>query len=63
MAMRQGDIIEIVYLTQKEGKLSQRYIRVIDDSGDYLKAYCYTRRQVRLFKKKNILAVRKVRSA
>jgi predicted DNA-binding transcriptional regulator YafY len=60
--MRNGDVIEIIYQA-KNGKITQRNIRVIEAKETYVKAYCYTRRQVRIFQLGNILARRIVRSA
>lgn len=60
--MNSGDIVEIIY-QDKSGKFSQRYIRIIRVTETYVKAYCFTRRQIRIFSSSQILAMRKVKSA
>lgn len=60
--MRPGDIIEIIYQA-KDGKLSQRHVRVIEVGETYVKAYCYSRKQVRIFQRDGILASRRIKSA
>ncbi|MFD2616179.1 hypothetical protein [Terrilactibacillus laevilacticus] len=52
--MRKGDIIQLIYL-DKKNNISQRTIRVIAVSDSYIKAYCYTKKAQRIFKKENIL--------
>lgn len=53
--MQKGDIVEIIYQA-KDGKLSQRHIRVIEAGETYVKAYCFTRRMIRIFQREGILA-------
>ncbi|RYM05643.1 hypothetical protein EWH99_05425 [Sporolactobacillus sp. THM7-7] len=63
MVMKKGDIFEIIYLGKHEKGMSQRHVRIIAVTDGYVKAYCYTRRQIRVFKRKNILAYAKVKGA
>lgn len=60
--MRSGDIVEIIYQA-KDGRFSRRHIRVINDGEKYLEAYCYMRKNVRIFKKENILAENRIKRA
>jgi predicted DNA-binding transcriptional regulator YafY len=60
--MRRGDVLEIIYMA-RDGTFTKRRIRVIEYSETYVKAYCYTRRMVRIFNKDGILAHQKIRSA
>lgn len=47
--------IEIIYLN-KDGKLSQRVVTVVELNDTYVKAYCHLRRCSRSFKLENILS-------
>lgn len=47
--------IEIIYLSQ-DNKTTQRTIRVIKINEDKILAYCFLKKQVRIFKIENILA-------
>lgn len=60
--MKTGDIIEIIYQS-KSGIFTQRHIRIIEITETYIKAYCFTRRQIRIFSSIRILAMQKVRGA
>lgn len=53
-------VIEIIYI-DRSGRFSQRAIRVLAIRDDYLKAYCYTAGQIRVFLLPNILGVRLIR--
>lgn len=52
-------VLEMIYIDD-EGKLTQRFIRVLDKHDHSILAYCYYRKQVRTFKIDNILSVQKV---
>lgn len=60
--MKRGDILEIIYQS-KSRVFSQRHIRVIEVGEMYVRAYCYSRRQVRIFSLDRILASQRVKSA
>lgn len=60
--MKNGYVLLIIYQA-KDGKFSKRHIRVIDEGETYVKAYCYARRQVRIFQKDGILASHRIKSA
>jgi len=47
--------IEIIYLNSK-GKISQRTIHVLSETETNIKAYCFLKKQLRTFKKDNILS-------
>jgi len=47
-------IITIVYL--KGNEITMRNIRVLELKEDRIKAYCYLRKENRVFKKENILS-------
>lgn len=52
--------IEIMYISNK-GEISHRTILVKDIQPDYIKGYCLTKKQPRLFKRSNILSAAKKR--
>ena len=52
--------IEIIYLNS-QGEVSQRVIRVLSATDHHVKAYCYTKNQLRTFKIDNILSTGAVR--
>ncbi|MBM7645065.1 putative DNA-binding transcriptional regulator YafY [Scopulibacillus daqui] len=54
---RIGEIIEMIYV-DKSGNFSQRKVKIISVADNYLKAYCYRRRCVRIFALENILSSR-----
>ncbi|MGM0920826.1 MAG: hypothetical protein ACQEWW_06345 [Bacillota bacterium] len=47
--------IEIIYLSEK-GFITQRTIIVNEVKENYIKAFCFTKQQIRLFKTGNILS-------
>jgi len=47
--------IELIYMGA-DGKLSQRIIRVLSITDTHVKAYCYSKRKLRTFRKENILS-------
>lgn len=47
--------VEIVYI-DSEGRITQRFVRITVIREDTIFAYCYWRKQVRSFKRKNILS-------
>jgi len=53
-SMEQQLIVTIIY--QKDNCITKRNIKVIELDGENVKAFCYLRRQRRIFKKQNILA-------
>ena len=60
-SIEQKQKLEMIYLASN-GELSQRIFRVIEVKEDGILAYCYSRRQVRTFKKENILSLNPYRS-
>ncbi|EST12029.1 hypothetical protein P343_07815 [Sporolactobacillus laevolacticus DSM 442] len=60
--MKRGDILEIIYQSKKS-EFYKRQVRVILVGETYVKAYCYSRKTVRIFSKDGILAQRRIRSA
>ncbi|UOQ91476.1 hypothetical protein MUO14_12865 [Halobacillus shinanisalinarum] len=48
--------LEMIYLANDE-QLSQRVIRVLAIQDNLILAYCYSRNQIRTFKKKNVMSV------
>lgn len=47
-------VITIIY--QKGIEITERKIKVLEISEDKIKAFCYLRRETRVFKKENILS-------
>ncbi|MEC3608586.1 WYL domain-containing protein [Bacillus glycinifermentans] len=54
-AMAEGFPVEIIYM--KKHEFSKRTILVSDIKNGYVKAFCFHKQQVRLFKVDSILAV------
>ncbi|MFC3040518.1 hypothetical protein ACFOGI_09700 [Virgibacillus xinjiangensis] len=52
--------LEMIYLSGN-GQISQRIIRVVKVEGEYVLAYCYTKKEVRKFKLDRILSAYPVR--
>ncbi|MFC7060865.1 hypothetical protein [Halobacillus seohaensis] len=55
-AFESKEKLELIYI-DSDGQLSQRIIRVVKMDHNGLLAYCYSKQQVRSFKKENILSV------
>ena len=53
-SMERSRIVTIIY--SGSSKISERNIKVLEIQDDCVKAYCYLRKQVRYFKKENILS-------
>lgn len=53
-SLKEQKIINIIYLKKQE--VTQRKIRVLKIIGNNIEAYCYLRKEIRHFKKDNILA-------
>ncbi|MED1419004.1 hypothetical protein [Bacillus smithii] len=50
----------MIYMND-QGVITERFITVKDFNDDYIKAYCYWRKQIRTFKRSNILSIGPVR--
>ncbi len=50
--------LEMIYMA-RNGKVSQRFVRVLEIREDHILAYCFYRKRVRTFKIENILSVQK----
>jgi predicted DNA-binding transcriptional regulator YafY len=48
--------LEMIYLA-KNHELSQRKLIVLEVNEEYIRAYCLLRKQVRTFKRENILSI------
>lgn len=48
--------LEMIYLAKNQ-ELSQRKLIVMEVNEEYIRAYCLLRKQVRTFKRKNILSI------
>lgn len=59
-SLERNMIITIIY--QKGGEITIRNIKVLDLDKEHVKAYCYLRREKRVFKKQNILSAAFCRS-
>ncbi|NYV67298.1 hypothetical protein HYI36_18665 [Bacillus sp. Gen3] len=55
-AIETHEKLEMIYLSNK-GEITQRVIRVEKVGVQSIRAYCYTRKQVRTFKLSNILSI------
>ncbi|RLL47727.1 WYL domain-containing protein [Oceanobacillus piezotolerans] len=55
-AIKNQKKIEIIYIASNK-QITKRTIRAIKLQEQYLLAYCYSKRSIRLFKLNNILAV------
>lgn len=54
MSQETNCLITIMY--QKENQITKRNIKVVEISEEYIKAFCYLRNQLRIFKKDQILS-------
>ncbi|WP_051353175.1 hypothetical protein [Thalassobacillus devorans] len=59
-ARENGKIIELIYFS-KENDFTHRFVKVLSVNEEEILAFCYTRRQVRRFKKANILSAAPIR--
>lgn len=55
-----GQLVEIIYL-DKQGKLTQRKLKLFEMDNERVRAYCFTRHSIRSFIIKNILAISSVK--
>jgi hypothetical protein len=55
-SLNESITVEIIYQS-KDNSFSQRTIMVRDINQTYIKAFCFTKRQLRIFKIESILAV------
>ncbi|MEK3915187.1 hypothetical protein [Paenibacillus sp. FSL H7-0331] len=51
-----GQRVEIMYMN-KQGAITQRFIEVRSIKNNYVCAYCFTQKGLRVFKQDNILAI------
>lgn len=58
--MHRGDIIKIIYI-DRTNAISQRTVLITEIRGRVMKAYCYYRRQRRVFHIDNILGWQLIR--
>lgn len=54
-AVESKSAIQIIYI-DSNNLISQRTIRVLAVTESYIKAYCYTKKQFRIFKIENVLS-------
>ncbi|OYD09463.1 hypothetical protein [Paludifilum halophilum] len=55
---RRGEVTQIIYL-DRQGRMTQRRIRIYTLNGEEVEAYCCERRAFRRFKRQGILAAMK----
>jgi predicted DNA-binding transcriptional regulator YafY len=55
-SMETGEILEMIYHSNKN-EISQRKIKVVEIYADTFRAFCFSRRQPRTFKKSNVLSI------
>ncbi|GGB58293.1 hypothetical protein F3157_20245 [Virgibacillus dakarensis] len=60
MTIKPGSTLELIYL-DSNNQITQRTIKVLRTNNDTVLAFCYTKRQVRTFKRNNILSVGPIR--
>ncbi|WP_050615355.1 WYL domain-containing protein [Bacillus testis] len=51
-----GELLEMIYMA-KDNAISQRKIKILQINNTYIRAYCYLKNQIRIFKLENILSV------
>jgi predicted DNA-binding transcriptional regulator YafY len=59
-SLESGETLEMIYLSNNN-EISQRKIKVIEIYAETFRAYCFTRRQPRIFKISNVLSIGPVR--
>lgn len=57
--MRPGDVVVIVY-QDRTGKFTKRRIRIISVSDLYIRAYCFSRHQLRTFSRERVFSALRV---
>lgn len=60
-AAKSGERLEMIYLSEKN-IITHRIITVRRIGEEHFQAYCYTKRQIRTFKIKNVLSIVPLRS-
>lgn len=58
---RINEVMEMIYMSNK-GELSKRRVKVLSLQEDAFRAFCFVRKQQRIFKIENVLSIRPVRS-
>ena len=53
-SLERNIIINIIY--EHEGGVTQRDIKVFEMNEEYIKAYCYLRHEIRIFRRDSILS-------
>lgn len=53
-SLERNRIVTIIY--QKKDEITKRKIKVLDIEGESIKAFCFLRNQIRVFRKENILS-------
>ncbi|MBO9608479.1 MAG: hypothetical protein J7639_21175 [Paenibacillaceae bacterium] len=56
-----GNIVEVIYM-DRQGRMTQRTVRIQSVKDDVLAVYCLERRAPRLLRAEQILAVQRTRS-
>jgi len=55
-AVRRNEPVEIIYMDNRAGAITQRQIRIYRMTAETVQAYCYERKAVRTFRRDHILA-------
>jgi predicted DNA-binding transcriptional regulator YafY len=55
-AIEENIPLEMIYLSEDQ-KLSQRKLLVKEVNDEYIRAYCLLRKQIRTFRRENILSI------
>ena len=59
-ALKEKELVELIYISDNK-VITQRMIKVLAVNDSKVKAYCYTRKQYRIFKLEQILSLFPVR--
>ncbi|MFE8700454.1 hypothetical protein ACFYKX_07505 [Cytobacillus sp. FJAT-54145] len=55
-SLRENIVLEMIYLSN-QNQITQRRIIVRENKDSSFRAFCYLRKQTRIFKKENILSI------
>lgn len=56
-SIEENFLLEMIYLS-KDNQISQRQLIIKEVNDEYIRAYCLLRKQVRTFRRENILSIR-----
>ncbi|KMK97446.1 hypothetical protein ACNA6I_04490 [Rossellomorea sp. FS2] len=59
-AIEEDILLKIIYI-DRQSRLSERVIHVVSITATHVRAYCHTKRGIRMFRRENILSAGMIR--